>query len=155
MDAEFVRGQLRAAAIAGKPMIFVFGSNELGLHGGGAARVAREQYGARYDRKGGPGQGFGPQGDSFAIPTCAKPTGEPNNEIELDRVKFYVDCFILYAEAHPELEFQVTQVGCGLAGWTKEQIAPLFERAPNNCLFDTDWKSFLDSPDRRYWGHVG
>src|SRR5208283_6145522 len=119
-------------------MIFVFGSNELGLHGGGAARVAREQHGARYERRGGPGQGFGPQGNSFAIPTCAKPTGEPGFEIAPDLVKFYVDCFILYAERHPELEFQVTQIGCGLAGWTKEQIAPLFVSAPSNCQFDTD-----------------
>ena len=135
-------------------MIFVFGSNELGLHGGGAARVAREQHGARYERKGGPGQGFGPQGNSFAIPTCSTTTNEHNHRISLEKVKFYVDCFILYAKQNPELEFQVTQVGCGLAGWTKEEIAPLFEQAPDNCLFDTDWK-FLLGDNRRYWGHVG
>jgi hypothetical protein len=135
-------------------MIFVFGSNELGLHGGGAARAAREQHGARYERKGGPGQGFGPQGNSFAIPTCAKPTGEPNSGITLDKIKYYIDCFILYAEAHPELQFQVTQVGCGLAGWTKEQIAPLFASAPPNCQFDTDWEFLLNDRPRAYWGHA-
>jgi hypothetical protein len=128
-------------------MIFVFGANEIGRHGGGAARVARERHGAVY------GQGFGPQGNSFGIPTCAKPTGEPNHEIALDKVKYYVGCFILYARAHPELGFQVTQVGCGLAGWTKEQIAPLFADAPGNCEFDTAWKPFLGE-NRKYWGHA-
>ena len=132
--------------------IFVFGSNERGIHGGGAARVAREKHGAVLH------QGFGPQGNSFGIPTCSKPTGEPDHEIALDRVKFYVDCFILYAEAHPEKDFQVTQVGCGLAGWTKEQIAPLFVNAPPNCQFDTDWRFLLGdrawSETRLYWGHV-
>jgi hypothetical protein len=135
-------------------MIFVFGSNELGLHGGGAARVAREQHGARYEHKGGPGQGFGPQGNSFAIPTCAKPTGQPNSELDLGTVAYYIECFKLYARVHSDVEFQVTQVGCGLAGWTKEEIAPLFSDAPDNCLFDTDWK-FLLGDNHRYWGHVG
>jgi hypothetical protein len=129
-------------------MIFVFGSNEKGIHGGGAARVAREKYGAVLQ------QGFGPQGDSFGIPTCSKPTGEPGHEIPFEKVAFYVGCFIAYAKHYPNVEFQVTQIGCGLAGWTKEQIAPLFVNAPANCLFDTDWK-FLLGDDRRYWGHVG
>jgi len=134
-------------------MIFVFGSNEKGIHGGGAARAAREKHGAVLQ------QGFGPQGNSFGIPTCAKPTGEPNHEIALDKIKYYVDCFIVYANQHPELEFQVTQVGCGLAGWTPEQIAPLFCASPANCLFDTAWEPFLGDHDlmnreRRYWGHV-
>jgi hypothetical protein len=127
-------------------MMFVFGSNEIGRSGAGSALAAVKYHGAVY------GQGFGPQGNSFGIPTCSKPTGEPNHEIALDKIKYYVDCFILYAEAHPELEFQVTQVGCGLAGWTKEQIAPLFVNAPPNCQFDTDWKPLLG--DRTYWGHV-
>jgi len=135
-------------------MIFVFGSNELGLHGGGAARVAHEKFGARYDHKGGPGQGFGPQGDSFGIPTCSKPTGQPGFEIAFEKVSYYVQCFILYAQQHPELDFQVTKVGCGLAGWTNEQIAPLFTIAPDNCQFDTEWKPILGE-NKKYWGHVG
>jgi hypothetical protein len=141
-------------------IIFVFGSNELGLHGGGAAYIAKRDHGARYDRKGGPGQGFGPQGKSFAIPTCSKPTGEAGFEISFDRMKYYVACFLMYATWHPELQFQVTQIGCGLAGWTKEQIAPLFVSAPENCSFDTDWQPFLGErmphgATRKYWGHVG
>ena len=85
------------------PIDFVFGSNELGLHGGGAARVAREQYGARYERKGGPGQGFGPQGNSFGIPTCSKPTGEPDFEIEFEKLAYYVECFKLWARLRETL----------------------------------------------------
>ncbi len=129
-----------------KPMIFVFGSNEKGIHGGGAARVAREKYGANL------GQGVGMQGRSYAIPTCALPTGMPNHEIPLEKVAGYVADFIRFAKDNPELEFQVTQIGCGLAGWKKEQIAPLFADAPDNCYFDTDWEPFLGS--RKYWGHA-
>ena len=128
-------------------MIFVFGSNELGIHGGGAARVARNQHGAVLH------QGFGPQGNSFAIPTCSKPTGEPGFEIAVDRLFYYIKCFIFYATMYPELGFQVTKVGCGLAGWSDEQVAPMFITAPENCLFDTDWKPFLGD-ERKYWGHV-
>jgi len=126
--------------------VFVFGSNELGIHGGGAARVARNQHGAVLH------QGFGPQGNSFGIPTCSKPTGEPNHEISLKKLDFYIRCFILWATMTPEKRFKVSQVGCGLAGWTAEEVAPLFINAPDNCSFDTDWKPFLGN--RKYWGHV-
>ena len=129
-------------------MIFVFGSNERGIHGGGAARVAADKHGAVRNI------GFGPQGNSFAIPTCSKPTGEPGFEIAFEKVSYYVQCFILYAQQHPELDFQVTKVGCGLAGWTNEQIAPLFTIAPDNCQFDTEWKPILGE-NKKYWGHVG
>jgi len=128
-------------------MIFVFGSNEKGIHGGGAARVAREQHGAEL------GKGIGPQGRSYAIPTCSKPTGEPDHEISFEKVCKYVADFIQYAKDNPELDFQVTKIGCGLAGWTNEQIAPLFTIAPENCQFDTEWKPFLGE-SRKYWGHV-
>jgi len=118
-------------------MVFVFGSNEKGIHGGGAARVAREKYGAVL------GQGVGMQGNSYAIPTCALPTGMDNHEIALEKVEFYVNQFIAYAVMHPEREFQVTQVGCGLAGWKAGEIAPLFTNAPDNCLFDSAWEPWL------------
>jgi hypothetical protein len=126
-------------------MIFVFGSNEKGIHGKGSARTARMEHGAI------PGQGFGPQGSSFAIPTCAKPTESPDHKIGFDKLEFYVRAFLLYTYMHPELDFQVTQIGCGLAGWTPEQVAPLFRQAEGNCWFDTAWKQFLG--DRKYWGH--
>ena len=142
-------------------MIFVFGSNEQGIHGGGAAKVARDQYGAILH------QGFGPQGNSFGIPTCHVPVGRPGWKIPFSKVQFYISCFLIYADqvaaVDREETFQVTQIGCGFAGWTKEQIAPLFALAPGNCLFDTDWHSILgsfagvygdDSRPRKYWGHV-
>jgi hypothetical protein len=129
-------------------MIFVFGSNEKGIHGGGAAKVARTNHGAVT------GQGFGPMGQSFGIPTCSKPTGEPGFEIPAEKLAYYVACFIAYARHYPGETFQVTKVGCGLAGWTNEQVAPLFASAPDNCQFDTEWQPFLGD-GRKYWGHVG
>lgn len=94
--------------------IFVFGSNLAGAHGGGAARVALDKFGAVL------GQGVGLQGQSYAIPTMH---GGP------DRIQPYVDEFIIFAEEHPEMNFLVTPIGCGIAGFTPEEIAPLFARA--------------------------
>jgi hypothetical protein len=130
-----------------KSKMFFFGSNNLGIHGAGAAFVARRDHGAILH------QGFGPQGNSFGIPTCSKPTGEPGHDISFEDLKFYIQCSLLYAEMHPEKECIITQIGCGLAGWTAEQVAPLFAKAPENCLFDTAWEPFLGK-GRKYWGHV-
>jgi hypothetical protein len=137
--------------MAKRRRIFVFGSNELGIHGGGAARAARLKHGAILH------QGFGLQGDSFGIPTCSKPTGEPDHEISLDKVSQYVRLFVEFARENTEWDFEVTQIGCGLAGWTAEQIAPLFADAPSNCEFDTAWEPWLGEEcrtGRKYWGHV-
>lgn len=94
--------------------IFVFGSNLAGAHGGGAARAALNHFGAIW------GQGVGLQGQSYAIPTMH---GGP------DRIQPYVDEFIIFAEEHPEMDFLVTPIGCGIAGFTPADIAPLFARA--------------------------
>lgn len=94
--------------------IFVFGSNLAGMHGGGAARVALMRFGAIM------GQGVGLQGQSYAIPTMHG---------GVDVIKPYVDQFIDFAVQHPELKFLVTAIGCGIAGFTVEEIAPLFRRA--------------------------
>lgn len=96
--------------------IFVFGSNLAGAHGGGAARVAMNKFGAVW------GQGVGLQGQSYAIPTMHG--GVP-------RIQPYVDEFVIFAEEHPEMNFLVTPIGCGIAGFTPEEIAPLFHRATN------------------------
>src|SRR5271157_3997992 len=111
-------------------MIFVFGSNEKGIHGGGAARTAILKHGAIW------GQGEGRQGDSYAIPTCSNPVYSHNDQLPLPKVHEYVRRFIQYAKEHPKEDFKVTQVGCGLAGLKAEDIAPMFEDAPHNCLFD-------------------
>ena len=91
--------------------IFVFGSNLRGMHGGGAARVAMEEFGAEW------GVGVGRTGQTYAIPTMHG---------GVDAIKPYVDEFVEYAKVHPELRFLVTRVGCGIAGFRDEDIAPLF-----------------------------
>ena len=102
--------------------VFVFGSNLAGSHGGGAAYVAWRKFGAIM------GQGVGLQGQSYGIPTM---------QGGVETIRPYVDEFITFAKAHPELYFYVTRIGCGIAGFRDEEIAPLFTAArgvPNNCL---------------------
>ena len=94
--------------------VFVFGSNLGGFHAGGAARVAVEKFGAVW------GQGVGLQGQSYAIPTMHG---------GVDVIKPYVDEFIAFAREHRDLKFLVTPIGCGIAGFTVEEIAPLFASA--------------------------
>ena len=91
--------------------IFVFGSNLRGMHGGGAARAAMDKFGAEW------GVGVGRIGQTYAIPTMHG---------GVDVIKPYVDEFVEYAKVHPELRFLVTRVGCGIAGFRDEDIAPLF-----------------------------
>ncbi|QWY83710.1 hypothetical protein [Rhizobium phage RHph_X3_15] len=123
-------------------MIFVFGSNLAGIHGAGAARVAFEKHGAVW------GIGAGNYGNSYAIPT------KDGNikTLPLEKIKPFVNQFIHYAYENPHLEFQVTKIGCGLAGYKDEEIAPLFKDAPYNCMFDTAWAPWNDKPLRLYWG---
>ena len=107
--------------------IFVFGSNCHGAHMGGAARVAMERFGAEW------GVGEGLQGRSYAIPTME---GLENFEAAVKR-------FAAFAKRHPELKFFVTAVGCGIAGYAPEQVAPFFLDAaslPNVCLPLSFWK---------------
>ncbi len=92
--------------------VFVFGSNLAGMHGGGAARTARLHFGAIM------GQGVGLQGQSYAIPTM---------QGGVETIRPYVDDFIAFAKSHPDKHFLVTPIGCGIAGFDAEDIAPLFE----------------------------
>ena len=111
--------------------IFVFGSNLHGMHGGGAARIAVEKFGAIM------GQGVGLQGQSYAIPTMQ---GGPNTILP------YVEEFITFAKQHPELTFLVTKIGCGIAGFTPREIAPLFASAVDveNIYLPMDfWKEIV------------
>jgi hypothetical protein len=124
--------------------VFVFGSNEAGRHAEGAALVAYKKHGARY------GMSYGHYGDSFAIPT----KDHEFYPVELKRIQQYVQGFLAYAAGHPELTFQITCVGCGLAGYMDEQIAPMFIDATGNCLFDDRWNVILGD-SYSYWGtHV-
>ena len=106
--------------------IFVFGSNLAGMHGGGAAYAAYRKFGAIM------GQGVGLQGQSYAIPTM---------QGGVETIKPYVDEFIAFAREHAELTFLVTRIGCGIAGFRDEQIAPLFKVAHQlpNVILPPNW----------------
>ena len=105
--------------------VFVFGSNLAGMHGGGAAYMAFKKFGAVM------GCGVGLRGQSYAIPTM---------QGGVETIKPYVDDFITFAMAHPELYFYVTRIGCGIAGFRDKEIASLFAEAlalENVCLPET------------------
>ena len=99
--------------------IFVFGSNLAGQHGGGAAHLAYKRFGAVW------GQGVGMQGQSYAIPTM---------QGGVETIKPYVDDFIQFAQSRPDLLFYVTRIGCGIAGFKDEDIAPLFALAVDTAV---------------------
>lgn len=121
-------------------MIFVFGSNLAGIHGAGAARDAMKKHGALF------GVGVGLTGQAYAIPTKdAHLTSLP-----LYTIQRYVDDFILFANKHPDVEFKVTRIGCGLAGYKNQEIAPMFKEAPGNCLLPVEWQELLGR-HRKYW----
>ena len=101
--------------------IFVFGSNLAGYHGAGAAYEAVRLWGAKMT------VGFGPTGQSYAIPTKDKDI----QTLPLTRIAVYTGEFASYASKHPELTFLVTRIGCGLAGYTDEEMAPLFK----DCIY--------------------
>lgn len=113
--------------------IFVFGSNLDGLHMGGAARTAYEEFGAEW------GVGVGPTGRCYAIPTM---------QGGIETIRPYVNDFIEYAKTHPNNRFLVTRVGCGIAGFTDKQMAPLFQEAFElpNVNFPKNWWSILALP---------
>ena len=108
--------------------ILVFGSNLQGYHGGGAARLAMNQWGAVW------GQGTGLQGQTYAIPTMQGGIGT---------IRPYIDQFIKFAQNDPERTFLVTEIGCGIAGFRPADIAPLFKNAiniPNIWLPQRFWE---------------
>lgn len=110
--------------------IFVFGSNLAGRHGAGAALSAKNLWGAKV------GVGEGPTGKSYAIPTK-----DANLQTrDLTSIEESVTRFIEYAVQHPHDKFIVTRVGCGLAGYKDDQIAPFFRTAPANCELPEGWR---------------
>ena len=110
--------------------IFVFGSNEAGRHGKGAAKTALK-WGAEY------GVGEGLRGQTYAIPTKDKNI----RTLQIEKIKPYVDCFLQFADESRELEFLLTPIGCGLAGYSPKDIAPLFENAPPNVVLPDEFKN--------------
>ena len=113
--------------------IFVFGSNTAGRHGAGAALVAVEKFGAIY------GKGWGLQGRSFAIPTKSHTI----NTLPLVTIKAYIVRFKAYVEMRPDIEFFLTSIGCGLAGYTNEAIAPMFQGIADNVSIPQQWEKLI------------
>ena len=112
--------------------IFVFGSNLAGRHGKGAALHARKHHGAIY------GQGEGLQGESYAIPT----KDARLRSLPLDLIRLHVSRFINCARYRPDLTFRLTPIGCGLAGYTPEQIGPMFAVVPPNVILPDEFKIY-------------
>lgn len=110
--------------------IFVFGSNLAGRHGAGAAKFAVINHGAIM------GQGIGLQGTSYGIPT-------KDHRIEtlpLSAIAKHVSIFLEFAKSRPDLTFDITPIGCGLAGYKRPQIRPMFDGMPANCRFNKTWE---------------
>lgn len=114
--------------------VFVFGSNRAGRHGAGSAREAILKYGAEY------GVGYGRSGNSYAIPT----KDSHLKTLPLSTIESYVALFIEYAKSHPELEFDIVAIGCGLAGYRPDQIAPMFKDVPPNCRLPNEFIDALE-----------
>jgi len=130
-------------------LCFVFGSNKAGIHGAGAARYAKTKRGAVH----GIGEGFTGHSET---PCYALPTKGYNIEVlSLEDVARSIQQFLMVADTYLDrMGFMVTRVGCGLGGHKDSDIAPLFEVAPANCLFDTEWMRYLGI-NKLYWGTYG
>lgn len=113
--------------------VFVFGSNLAGRHGAGAALAARK-WGAKL------GKGHGRHGQTYAIPT----KDFHLNPLSLVQIRTYVDIFLHYASSLPRETFLLTPIGCGLAGYTPQQISPMFYGAPLNVVMPAEFSSILD-----------
>lgn len=118
--------------------IFVFGSNEQGIHGAGAAKYAFEEHGAIR------GQGKGLQGNSYAIPTKRTPW-EP---LSLTEIEPHVSEFLQFARDNPELQFNVAAIGTGHGGHTIQGIAPMFKDALElpNVHLPNNFQMYLEKP---------
>ncbi|MCP3921305.1 MAG: hypothetical protein GY714_01840 [Desulfobacterales bacterium] len=109
--------------------IFVFGSNLAGRHGKGAALHAKHSYDAVQ------GEGSGRTGNAYAIPT----KDEDLNILDIYTISEHIVNFITYAIGNPDLEFEVTKIGCGLAGYSEDDIKIFFKGAPDNCHLPEGW----------------
>jgi hypothetical protein len=130
MDMNAKRISAQWISALEKDEIFVFGSNLAGFHGGGAAKTAYRKFGAVW------GQGVGLHGQTYAIPTM---------QGSVETIKPYVDEFLDFAGQRPGLKFLVTEIGCGIAGFTVKEIAPLFRAAidiENVYLPESFWHEY-------------
>ncbi len=114
--------------------IFVFGSNMAGTHQGGAAKTALLHFGATK------GVGRGWAGQSFAIPTM----NEHLQQMPLSQIQHYIDDFKIYTKNHPKMKYFITSVGCGVAGYKVEEIAPMFKGVSRNVIFPVSFRPFVE-----------
>ncbi len=112
--------------------VFVFGSNLAGIHGAGSALRAAREYGAKR------GVCAGPTGRAYAIPT----QDERLKTLPLHRLRDHVAGFVQYAVANPDRRFHVVRIGCGLAGCTDDEIAPMFRGVPSTCDLPYGWLDY-------------
>ena len=117
--------------------IFVFGSNLAGAHGGGAAYIAHKKFGAQW------GVGVGLTGQCYAIPTM---------QGGVETIEPYVKDFLKFVREHEQYTFLVTRIGCGIAGFTPEQIAPLFYHAIDipNIILPEDFAAIVNDIHERF-----
>lgn len=124
--------------------IFVFGSNLAGRHGKGAALFALKNHGAIY------GQGHGLQGNSYGIPT----KDSRLNVLSLETIEIYVQNFRIFAAINPQLTFNITRIGCGLAGYKDEQIAPMFIGCSENCKLPEEWVKVIKDLEQEHKDYI-
>lgn len=113
--------------------VFVFGSNMLGQHNGGAAYVAKNEYQAQT------GVAQGPTGNCYAIPTVTE-NWEPMN---LFFIGGFVFEFLSEAKKNPDVTYHLTPIGCGIAGYKVDDIAPMFMTAPKNVILPIEFKEYF------------
>lgn len=118
--------------------VFVFGSNLSGIHGAGAAKTAVKKFGAMW------GLGTGYYGQTYAIPTKDEDVAKA---LTIEEIKPYVRAFVAFACMQPHLTFLITRIGCGLAGYTDADIAPLFAELPENCILPEEWIPYVQKPN--------
>lgn len=114
--------------------VFVFGSNLAGTHAGGAAKTALLHFGAMK------GVGRGWSGQSYAIPTM----NEHLQQMPLSQIQHYIEDFKIYTKNHSKIKYFITSVGCGVAGYKVEEIAPMFKGISKNVIFPVSFRPFVE-----------
>jgi hypothetical protein len=112
--------------------VFVYGANEGGIHGAGAAKLAMK-WGARFGK-------YGFAGQTYGIPTKDKNI----QTLPLDKIAKHVSLFLEFARFNKHMTFLVTKIGCGLAGLSVEDIAPMFKNAPVNCVLPEEFVNTIN-----------
>lgn len=116
--------------------VFVFGSDMIGQHADGAAKTAVAHFGALN------GVGRGWSGQSYAIPTM----NEHFQQMPLSQIQHYIDDFKIYTKNHPKIQYFITSLGCGIAGYKIEEIAPMFRGISHNVIFPQSFRAFVEKP---------